>query len=166
MVLPALAEAQMEGILSLLEKVFLGRDCAIFAECCGSFLILLMALEVMDWHTAKEAFHEQSYQSVEPKEKGYHPIPGAVPLKQKAIQQLIGFYKACWSGCHERRLKDGHLGNRSGELLGEQSIALLSELKTWLSDHNENLLVKMQRQFNLLLEDRFGYRIAQWIFSV
>ncbi|KAF2098638.1 hypothetical protein NA57DRAFT_75876 [Rhizodiscina lignyota] len=163
--MPLLAQDLMTDVLSRLEFISLGRECNMWAPVLATFAVFVMAVESIEYHTEKVAFHAAEATPTPTQPRAFGPsvpaersvqttISTPSPMEQ-GLQHMISFYKACFSGCH-LRLTDEPSGRQrsssggSGTLSSSQRDAqdsLVAELKKVLANAQTYLLEKSKAPF-------------------
>lgn len=161
-VMPLLAQDLMKDVLVRLELLSLARECNQWANACATFAVFVMAVESIQYHTKKIAFHADGGPAIEEMSRVFGPPapPELVGQKtqqtqplssmEQALQALVGFYKSCFSGCHsrlsdepggrQRSSSGGGSALRSGQRDAQES--LVTELKKVLAGAQTYLLEK------------------------
>lgn len=98
-VIPNLARNLMKDILTQLERLSLSRDCKNFEIILSTTALLLMTVESVQYHAAKEPYHASLTRPMHPMDFSGRTVP---PLDDGAAEKLLHFYRICYSGCHER----------------------------------------------------------------
>jgi len=86
----------MQEVLSKLEAECLNKNCRRFPLIVSTFMVLFMAVESIQYHTHKDAFHY----AFDEEETSQGPSKDEVD----GMVDLLEFYKNCFAGCHRDRL--------------------------------------------------------------
>ncbi|OCL11571.1 hypothetical protein AOQ84DRAFT_185372 [Glonium stellatum] len=103
--MPALAQELMRDVLARLERLALSRQCAQWPVIVSSLAVLLMTVESIQYHAAKVGYHASSFDA----QPAHQLIERAKcqALDEQGVDALLGFYRACYGGCHARLSEDG-----------------------------------------------------------
>lgn len=103
-VMPALAQKLMRDVLARLERLALSRQCSHWPVVISSLAVLLMTVESIQYHAAKVSYHA-SYDA-QPAQQQLERAK-CQALDEQGVDALLGFYRACYGGCHARLGEDG-----------------------------------------------------------
>jgi len=163
-VMPALAERLMKDCLGRLEAMSLSRQCSVWPVIFATFAVLLMAVETVQYHGAKEGYHamydnhDNGYGGGYGRQTASAPVPIMRPGRSVAddvvggtgdeeVDALLSFYKTCYSGCHSK-LQDGEeprcksmLRGRSDSMMGldDGSARFVEKVKSAMKESEEYL---------------------------
>ncbi|KAK3060490.1 hypothetical protein LTS18_008440, partial [Coniosporium uncinatum] len=118
-VMPALAERLMKDCLCRLEAMSLSRQCRVWPVIFATFAVLLMTVETIQYHGAKEGYHaiyddhDGGYRAEYDCQTASAPVPIMRPGRSvsedvmggtgdEEVDALLSFYKTCYSGCHSK----------------------------------------------------------------
>lgn len=170
-IMPTLALRLMRDVLSRLERMALGRQCAQYPVVLATFGVLLMTVESVQYHAAKRAYHapydvDQSggggggggggCESVE------RDSSEGRKLDEQGVEELLNFYRVCYGSCHSRfRSEDeevtclvddlGAVGLGAAEQGGasaEAGTRFLISLKEKIRKTRQYLLEKKQKKMD------------------
>jgi hypothetical protein len=104
-----LALDKMREVLRGLEFHCLSRKCQHFPLVIAAFAIVFMAVESIQYHSAKDPYHaNHDTRSVGGRGgsvfDSHVTNPALTEEDSSSIDALLHFYKACFSGCHRDRL--------------------------------------------------------------
>ncbi|EOA80839.1 hypothetical protein ACJQWK_09855 [Exserohilum turcicum] len=95
-IMPDLAHRLMKSVLSSLELLLLNKDCDEWPLALAVLITVLMTVESVHYHAAKLPYHNlygtTNASSAEEDLK----------FNEQGVKELLGFYSACFSGCHAR----------------------------------------------------------------
>jgi hypothetical protein len=101
----SLATHHMKKVLWHLEEISFNSDCKLFPVVLSTFAVLFMAIESIQYHSAKESYHA-SYDKESDRESEKFYLD---ENDKEGVQNLLNFYKACFGECHAK-LHDGIVG--------------------------------------------------------
>jgi hypothetical protein len=114
--MPTLATHLMQSVLADLEQLFLARRPDEWPLALAVLLTVLMTLESIHYHAAKEPYHALSTPTSSQAPQPHDPAPD-----DPAVARLLAFYSACFAACHAR-LDPAWTGD-AGPRPGLQSVA-------------------------------------------
>lgn len=89
----------MKEVLSSLEILLVARDCDDWPAILATLLVVLMAVESIQYHSAKKPYHDSNA----PPEA---EAQDSKDLFEASAKTLLAFYMACFGGCHVRLKPD------------------------------------------------------------
>ncbi|KAF2435187.1 hypothetical protein EJ08DRAFT_392655 [Tothia fuscella] len=104
---PIFAELALEYLRDLLKELefhCLSRKCQHFPMVISTFAVVFMAVESIQYHSAKDAYHAH-YDDGGDAMVHSHRVDGPLLVdKSEGVDALLRFYRACFSGCHAEAL--------------------------------------------------------------
>jgi hypothetical protein len=91
----ALALQLMTDVLASLEIILLNRENDDWPIVLATLLVVLMAVESIQYHSARRPYHESYDLAVT------RPTTAIIDV-ESGVKSLFAFYFACYPGCHER----------------------------------------------------------------
>lgn len=123
-ILPKLARRYLNELLERLELICLSKECDQWPVVLATLAVLLMALESIQYQSARVALHAVLDDNNSPKETWMLEKS----LCQQGIDALIIFYRNCFPSCHRRLLTYGEdERSRGGNLAQGMFIQSLRE---------------------------------------
>ena len=97
--MPILATHLMKSVFADLEQLFLARRPDEWPLALAVLLTVLMTLESIHYHAAKQPYHALSTSPTSQNQPPqlYDPVPD-----DPAVARLLAFYSACFTACHAR----------------------------------------------------------------
>jgi hypothetical protein len=101
-----LALSLMKDVLKELEYHCLQRICSHFPLVISTFAVVFMAVESVQYHAAKDAYHslynDPPFAGPRANTTNIRKLPSSE--ENESIEALLSFYKVCFSGCHADKL--------------------------------------------------------------